>query len=111
MLLVCGGGLIDLVGRPDGSYISRPRGGPANTALTLGRLGAPVRLAARLSTDAFGARIRAHLTDSGVDLSTSVAATEQTTLAVATLDVDGRAQYGFYWQGTADWQWTVDELP
>src|SRR4051794_34832608 len=111
MLLVCGEALIDLVGRPDGSYLARPGGGPANTALTLARLGTPVQLAARLSTDAFGARIRAHLTDSGVDLSTSRAVEEPTTLAVATLDADGRAQYGFYWQGTADWQWTADELP
>src|SRR3954453_2292588 len=111
MLLVCGEALIDLVGRPDGSYLARPGGGPADTAVTLGRLGAPVQLAARLSTDAFGAQLRAHLTDSGVDLSTSVAVAEPTTLAVATLDADGGAQYGFYWQGTADWQWTGDELP
>src|SRR3954470_9210242 len=111
MLLVCGEALIDLVGRSDGSYLARPGGGPANTAVTLGRLGAPVQLAARLSTDAFGAQIRAHLTRSDVDLSTSVSAAEPTTLAVAALDADGRAQYGFYWQGTADWQWSADELP
>ncbi len=111
MLLVCGEALIDLVGRADGSYLARPGGGPANTAVTLGRLGTPVQLAARLSTDAFGAQIRSHLTDSGIDLSAAVAVPEPTTLAVATLDADGRAQYGFYWQGAADWQWTIDELP
>lgn len=111
MILVCGEALIDLVGQQDGRYLPRPGGGPANTAVTLGRLGVPVTLAARLADDAFGASIRRHVEDSGVDLAASTTAAEPTTLAVATLDADGRASYGFYWQGTADWQWTDAELP
>lgn len=111
MLLVCGEALIDLVGQPDGRYLPSPGGGPANTAVTLGRLGVPVALAARLSTDPFGARIRAHLEESSVDLRFAREVEEPTTLAVATLDPSGGARYGFYWQGTADWQWTADELP
>src|ERR1700710_2000660 len=106
MLLVCGEALIDLVGQPDGRYLARPGGGPANTAVTLGRLGVPVALAARLSQDAFGEQIRAHLEQSDVDLGLARSVEEPTTLAVATLDDSGRARYGFYWQGTADWQWT-----
>jgi fructokinase len=111
MLLVCGEALIDLVGRPDGSYLARPGGGPANTAVTLGRLGVPVGLAARISRDAFGGQVRAHLEASGVDLIASRDVDEPTTLAVATLDDEGAARYSFYWQGTADWQWTAAELP
>lgn len=111
MILVCGEALIDLVGQPDGRYLPRPGGGPANTAVTLGRLGVPVTLAARLSDDGFGGQIREHLEHSGVDLAASPTVSEPTTLAVATLDADGHASYGFYWQGTADWQWTEAELP
>jgi fructokinase len=111
MLLVCGEALIDLVGQPDGRYLASPGGGPTNTAVTLGRLGVPVGLAARLSSDPFGGRIRAHLEESAVDLAASRTVDDPTTLAVATLDESGGAGYGFYWQGTADWQWTADELP
>ncbi len=111
MLLVCGEALIDLVGQADGTYLARPGGGPANTAVTLGRLGVSVGLAARLSRDAFGEQLRSHLAASSVDLAASRAVEEPTTLAVATLDDEGVARYSFYWQGTADWRWTAGELP
>jgi fructokinase len=111
VLLVCGEALIDLVGQPDGRYLARPGGGPANTAVALARLGVSVGLVARLSRDPFGEQIREHLEASGVDLALSRRVDEPTTLAVATLDESGQARYGFYWQGTADWQWTLAELP
>lgn len=87
-----------------------PGGGPANVAITLARLGTTARLAARLSDGSLGALCRDHLAASGVDLSTSVAAPEPATLAIARLADDGSARYEFYVQGTADWQWTDAEL-
>ena len=87
-----------------------PGGGPANVAITLARLGSTARLAARLSDGSLGALCRDHLTASGVDLSTSVAAVEPATLAIARLADDGAARYEFYVDGTADWQWTDAEL-
>ncbi|MEV4174081.1 carbohydrate kinase [Nonomuraea sp. NPDC049709] len=87
-----------------------PGGGPANTAVALARLGTPARFLGRISGDVFGGLFREHLTSSGVDLSASVAAGEPSTLAVAALDADGRAEYTFYADGTADWQWTPYEL-
>ena len=45
-----------------------PGGGPANTAVSLGRLGTPIRFLGRLSGDVFGRLFRAHY-GSGVDLS------------------------------------------
>lgn len=112
MFVVCGEALIDLVptGEPD-TYRVVPGGGPANTAVALARLGAPVRLLCRLSGDGFGRRIREHLVAGGVDLSLAVDAAEPTTAAVVGLDESGRAEYRFYVQGTADWQWTPAELP
>ncbi|WP_327365201.1 carbohydrate kinase family protein [Streptomyces sp. NBC_01217] len=87
-----------------------PGGGPANTAVGLARLGTPTRLLARLSGDVFGRLFRAHLLDSGVDLSDATAAAESSTLAVADVGAAGQASYSFHAEGTADWQWTREEL-
>ncbi|GAB3429682.1 carbohydrate kinase family protein [Flindersiella endophytica] len=87
-----------------------PGGGPVNTAVALARLGAPARYLGRLSGNPFGRLIRDHLAASGVDLSAAVAAAEQATVALAALDAGGNAVYDFYADGTADWQWTSDEL-
>ncbi|QCD53719.1 carbohydrate kinase family protein [Streptomyces hawaiiensis] len=87
-----------------------PGGGPANTAVSLARLGTPARFLARLSDDVFGRLFRAHLETSGVDLSSAVTAAEPSTLAVAELDARGQAAFSFHAQNTADWQWTAGEL-
>ncbi|MGI5378724.1 carbohydrate kinase family protein [Streptomyces sp. CA-251387] len=87
-----------------------PGGGPANTAVSLARLGTPARFLARLSDDVFGRLFRAHLEASGVDLSYAVEAAEPSTLAVAELDAQGQAAFSFHAQNTADWQWTSGEL-
>ncbi|MER6000565.1 carbohydrate kinase [Nonomuraea angiospora] len=87
-----------------------PGGGPANTAVALARLGTPTRFLGRVSGDVFGELFRRHLASSGVDLSASVDAKEPSTLAVAALDAGGQAEYTFYADGTADWQWTPYEL-
>lgn len=87
-----------------------PGGGPANTAVALARLGTPARFLARLSGDVFGRLFRTHLEEAGVDLSSAVAATEPSTLAVAELDAQGQAAFSFHAQNTADWQWTAEEL-
>ncbi|MEU0571317.1 carbohydrate kinase [Nonomuraea sp. NPDC005983] len=87
-----------------------PGGGPANTAVALARLGTPTRFLGRLSGDVFGDLFRDHLVSSGVDLSASVRAAEPSTLAVAALDGQGQAAYSFHAEGTADWQWSPDEL-
>ena len=87
-----------------------PGGGPANTAVSLARLGTPARFLARLSGDVFGRLFRTHLEASGVDLSCAVAAAEPSTLAVAELDAQGQAAFSFHAQNTADWQWTPGEL-
>ncbi|WP_329042895.1 carbohydrate kinase [Streptomyces sp. NBC_00178] len=98
---------------PDGRSLSLrvlPGGGPANTAVGLARLGTPTRLLARLSGDVFGRLFRAHLLESGVDLSDAPEAAEPSTLAVADVDSGGQASYSFHAEGTADWQWTREEL-
>lgn len=87
-----------------------PGGGPANTALTLARLGTHCRFGGRLSTGSLGALCRARLAESGVDLTAAVATDAPATLAIARLAEDGSATYEFYTEGTADWGWTDEEL-
>ncbi|GLW96495.1 carbohydrate kinase [Microtetraspora sp. NBRC 16547] len=112
MIIVCGEALIDLVpAGAENTWRAVPGGGPANTAVAVARLGTPARLLCRLSRDGFGWRLRDHLTANGVDLGLAVETAEPTTLAVVDLDEHGSADFRFYMERTADWQWTPGELP
>jgi fructokinase len=111
VIAVAGEALVDLVPAPVGGYFEiAPGGSPANVALGLARLGVPARLLARLADDLLGKRIREHLTHNGVQLDHAVAAREQTSLAMVSLDADGVPAYDFRISGTADWQWTPAEV-
>lgn len=113
VIVVAGEALIDLLPVPGGGHQFKawPGGAACNVAAGLARLGRRACFLGRLSADAFGAMLRQHLRQAGVDLSLAAAAAEPTTLGVAFLDGHGRAQYSFYATGTADWQWAVSELP
>jgi fructokinase len=113
MILVVGEALIDLIGDREQTdkYTSVVGGANANVALALARRGTAQKFLGRLSFDGFGTQIKHRLASNGVDLSWSIDAKEQTTLAVATIDSSGVASYSFYVNGTADWGWTREELP
>ncbi|MET9701302.1 carbohydrate kinase [Streptomyces sp. NPDC006529] len=114
MIVVAGEALIDLVpvAQPPGALVPRAGGGPYNTALALGRLGAEVAFCSRVSTDGFGEMLLAGLRAAGVDLAPVQRGPEPTTLAVPSLAPDGSAAYGFYVEGTADRLFTLpDALP
>ena len=91
-------------------FEARPGGSPANVAVGLARLGVPARMLARIADDMLGRRLRDHLAANDVDLAHVVAATEQTSMAMVALGADGVPSYDFRIAGTADWQWTPDEL-
>ncbi len=91
--------------------VAMPGGGPANIAVGLVRLGVPTAFAGRFSRAGFGPWLRNYLVANGLDLALSVDADEDATLALVTLDDQGRATYTFYGPGTADWQWEANELP
>jgi fructokinase len=67
--------------------------------------------AGRLSTQGIGPWLREHLVANRVGTRWCVPAGELPTLAFVGLDPAGVPAYGFYGPGTADWQWTIDELP
>jgi fructokinase len=98
---------------PEGTaprYIARPGGNALNVAVAAGRLGAPVRLLARLGTGPLAGSLRRHAELSGVALGGLVRAAEPVSLAVVGLRPDGSPDYGFHVLGAADWQWTDEEL-
>ena len=113
MIFVIGEALIDLIqSRGDPAKFEAVVGGAnANVALALARRGEPQLFLGRISSDAFGKLITDRLVSNGVDLSLSIAATEPTTLAIASIGEGGGASYSFYTEGTADWGWRPDELP
>src|SRR5207244_3744072 len=98
MIVVGGEALIDLV--PEPSTVDNllaplrpfPGGGPYNVAITVGRLGIPVRFLSRLSTDTFGEALLRRLRQSDVDTSMTQRGDEPTTLAVAGIGPDGSAR-------------------
>jgi fructokinase len=101
MIVVAGESLIDLIVGADGRVDANPGGGPYNVARTIGRLGHAVAYFGRLSTDRFGALLRAGLAAEGVDLALVPTTDAPTLLAVAELDAAGAATYHFYVDGTA----------
>lgn len=111
MIVVIGEALIDLISKESGNYQAVVGGANANVALALAVRGEKQAFLGRISSDGFGQQIRSHLSSNGVNLDYSIAAKEQTTLAVATIDQAGVASYSFYIKQTADWGWTKDELP
>lgn len=108
MIVVGGEALIDLVATEPVTAAhlpvrtSHPGGGPHNVAIALARLGSPVSMLSRISTDDFGEALVNGLRASGVDTSLLQRGPEPTTLAVASPGSDGSARYSFYVQGTAD---------
>ncbi len=116
--VVCGEALIDLVpselGESDSfrsGWSALSAGGPMNSAVALGRLGADTHFLGRLSRDAFGTQLREHIAGSGVRLDLATESSQPTSIAVVSLDADGVASYTFHFAGTANFGWQADDLP
>lgn len=104
MILSCGEALIDMLPREStqGEAAFAPYAGGAvfNTAIALGRLGAPAGFLSGISTDLFGEVLIDTLTASKVDASLAIRSDRPTTLAFVKL-VNGHASYAFYDENTA----------
>lgn len=99
MIVVVGENVIDLLPGRDGGTRALVGGGPANTAVALARLGAPVRFAARAGEDAYADAVRARLSAEGLTWTDTPGPTP---VAEVTLDGTGQASYVFRLAGTAD---------
>jgi fructokinase len=104
MILCCGDTLIDMLPRQtvNGEPAFAPYVGGAlfNSAIALGRVGAPAGLLTGLSSDFFGKMLIAALAESHVDTSYAHISDNHTTLAFVRL-VDGQASYTFFDENSA----------
>lgn len=114
MILCCGEALIDMLPRQTaaGEAAFAPYAGGAvfNTAIALGRLGAPAGFFSGLSTDLFGEVLADTLAASQVGTALCARSRRPTTLAFVKL-VNGQATYAFYDENTAGRLLAVADLP
>jgi len=114
MILCCGEALIDMLPRTttEGEAAFAPYVGGAvfNTAIALGRLGAPASFFSGLSSDLFGGQFREALGASKVSSTYAHTSPRPTTLAFVRL-TNGQATYTFYDENTAGRMLTIDDLP
>lgn len=113
VLLCAGEALIDMVPRPtpEGqAFLPLPGGAVFNTAIAAARLGVNTRFWYGLSTDMFGAQLRAALDAAGVDSGLCAPVDRPSTLAFVTL-VEGQARYLFLDENTAGRMLTPADIP
>lgn len=114
MILSCGEALIDMLPRTTtlGEPAFSPYAGGAvfNTAIALGRLGAPSAFFSGISNDMLGQILTDTLEASKVDTQYCARSDRPTTVAFVKL-VDGQATYAFYDENTAGRLLSQDQLP
>ena len=114
--VVCGEALIDMLPAEEVSpaetlWTALAGGGPMNTAVALQRLDEDVQFLGRLGGDAFGRQIEGYLATNDVGLDLAVRTEDPTSLAVVSLDNEGKAQYTFHFAGTSNFGWRPHEFP
>lgn len=114
MILSCGEALIDMLPRTStqGESCFAPYAGGAvfNTAIALGRLGAPSAFFSGVSNDMLGEILADTLTASKVDIRYLARSDRPTTVAFVKL-VNGQATYAFYDEATAGRMLSTTDLP
>jgi fructokinase len=114
MILSCGEALIDMLPRTstEGEACFAPHAGGAvfNTAIALGRLGAPSAFFSGVSNDMLGEILTDTLAASGVDTRYLSRSDRPTTVAFVKL-VNGQATYAFYDEATAGRMLARADLP
>jgi len=114
MILSCGEALIDMLPRTttlgEPAFSPYAGGSVFNTAIALGRLGAPAGFFSGLSTDMLGEILTDTLTASHVDTTLCARSNRPTTVAFVKL-VDGQATYAFYDENTAGRLLAQSDLP
>lgn len=113
-VLVCGEAIVDLfVNVEDGTMQATPilGGSPFNVAVGLSRLDVPTSFFGGISSDVFGAAIRARLLAEKIDIRHAVDTDRLTTMSVVGTDASGRPAYAFHGEGKADRSIDVEDIP
>jgi fructokinase len=115
MILCCGEALIDMVkgAVPGGGacFIPCPGGSPYNTAIAIGRLGAPVCFLGKLSTDFFGDMLINRLAQNHAGADFITRSDGHSTLAFVNITADSEPEYVFYTEGAADRSLSIQDIP
>lgn len=107
-IYVLGEALMDCIAQPDGTLKPLKGGSPYNMARAAALRGADVSFVNPLSTDNFGDDMRAQLASEGVK-PLLPASRLPTSLAVVQIK-NGQPSYGFYREGIADRDYSVDQI-
>ena len=107
-IFVLGEALMDCIAQPDGQLRPLRGGSPYNMARAASLRGATVHYLNPLSTDSFGQELGAQLASDGVQISPQ-RSPRPTSLAVVQIQ-NGQPSYGFYREGIADRDYTVDAV-
>jgi fructokinase len=107
-IFVLGEALMDCIAQPDGQLRPLMGGSPYNLARAAALRGASVTYLNPLSTDNFGQQLRAQLQADGVQL-LAQPSRQPTSLAVVQVK-DGQPSYGFYREGIADRDYSVERV-
>ena len=109
-----GEALIDFLPIEDGErmvgFRMHPGGSPLNVAVAVARLGLPIALAGKLSTDLFGRYLRAYLEREGVDVGWLADVDAPSTLAFVATE-SGDPTFAFYGERAADTLLRAGDLP
>lgn len=82
-----------------------------NTAIGLARLGEDSHFLGRIGSDAFGTQLDSYIQANGVSTDLAVYCEEATSVAVVSLDCDGKANYTFHFHDTSNFGWRPEEFP
>ena len=107
-IFVLGEALMDCIAQPDGQLRPLRGGSPYNMARAASLRGATVHYLNPLSTDSFGQELGVQLEADGVQISPQ-RSPRPTSLAVVQIQ-DGQPSYGFYREGIADRDYSVDAM-
>jgi fructokinase len=99
--LVAGENLIDLIARPDGSFVPHTGGAPYNFARAMALQGMAAGYVNPFSTDVFGTLLKTELLTSGA-LHLGPMTGRATSLALVASDEHGHTSYSFYRDNVAD---------
>jgi len=111
MILSVGELLIDFIGSTEEGFVPFPGGSPYNTAIAMGRLGAPTEFFSRISTDMFGQQLVSHLRAQKVGISYAPRSKDPTILSFIKMEAGGKPEYAFFANGCADRMMQPSDLP
>ena len=115
MIICCGEALIDMIRtqipRSGEAYIPLPGGSPYNTAIAIGKMGAPVKFLGCFSTDPFGDMLVKQLKANRVGVDLIVRSEQNSTLAFVKQGKGKEQHYTFYTENCAGPSLNLANIP